>query len=52
MDEQCVVVSGSWSLKRGEGLAMESENGLAVAVVSGSWSLKREERLAIENEYG
>jgi hypothetical protein len=30
MVEQCAVVSGSWSLKRGDGVAMESENGLAV----------------------
>jgi hypothetical protein len=27
MVEQCAVVSGSWSLRRGDGLAMESENG-------------------------
>ncbi len=27
MVEECGVVSGSWSLRRGEGLAMESENG-------------------------
>jgi hypothetical protein len=27
MVEECAVVSGSWSLRRGEGLAMESEYG-------------------------
>ncbi len=27
MVDECAVVSGSWSLRRGEGLAMESENG-------------------------
>jgi hypothetical protein len=27
MVEQCAVVSGSWSLRRREGLAMGSENG-------------------------
>jgi hypothetical protein len=27
MVEQCTVLSGSWSLRRGEELAMESENG-------------------------